>query len=157
MSQWRKLCAIVLVGLLLPIASIAQQPTRDWSTIEALKPGTKVIVLTKNGREFEGEKRQSTDDTLFMNTRFPVQGSRTISLTRDEVAEVRKKKSRWVFPVIGAAIGIGIGLGIGQSYDRRGGDDPGSGKLILGPLGGLIGMVGGSLIPRKSQKIYIAP
>jgi hypothetical protein len=149
--------ATFLIVLLTPIVLFAQQPTSDWSVIEKLKPGAKIIVLTRNGREYVGEKRQSTDDTVFMETRFTVQGTRTISLSRDEIGEVRKRKTRWVFPLIGAAIGVGIGLGFGANVDRRGGDDPGLGKLLFAPLGGLIGFAGGSFVPRKSKTIYTAP
>lgn len=157
MCSWKKVFAITLTLVLNPLALLAQNPSSSWSTIETLKPNTKVIVITRNGREFEGEKRQSTDDTLFMATNTRIQGPLTISLSRNEIGEVRQKKNRWIFPVIGAAIGFGVGLGIGQSYDRRGGDDPGLGKLLLGPLGALMGFAGGSFVPRKPKTIYIAP
>src|ERR1051325_1484908 len=94
---------VAILILFAPAILFAQQPSHDWSSIENTKPGTNIIVLTKNGREFAGTKRQSTDDTLFMETRFPVQGTRTISLSRNEIGEVKKKKSRWVFGLIGSA------------------------------------------------------
>ena len=156
MTRLKELFAIVLVGLM-PSLSFAQKPASDWNTLESLKPGAGIIVLTKNGREFQGEKRQSTEDTLFMTSKSSVQGRRTISLSRDEIGEVRKKKSRWLFPLIGMAVGIGVGLGIGQNYDRRGGDDPGLGKLVMAPLGGMIGFAGGAFVPRKARTIYVAP
>ena len=157
MCPWKKLFAVTLALWLMPLTLLAQKPSTDWNTIETLKPGAKLIVLTKNGREFEGEKRQSTDDTLFMATASRIRGPRTIDLRRDEIGEVRKKKRRWVFPLVGAAIGLGVGLGIGQSYDRRGGDDPGLGKLLLGPLGALMGLAGGSFVPQNPKTIYVAP
>ena len=153
----KALIAVAAVILFAPAILFAQQPSNDWSNVENAKPGTKIIVLTKNGREFMGTKRQSTDDTLFMETRFPVQGTRTISLSRNEIGEVKKKKSRWVFSLIGSAIGAGVGLAIGQHYDRPGTDDPGLGKLLFIPFGAGMGYVAGSLIPRPPKTIYSAP
>jgi hypothetical protein len=153
----RLFIAVAVFLLSAPSVLLAQQPSKDWSTIESTKLGTDIIVLTKNGREFEGAKRQSTNDTLFMETRFPVQGMRTISLSRDEIGEVKKKKSRWILSLVGSAIGAGVGLAIGQHYDRPGTDDPGLGKLLFGPMGAGIGFLVGSRIPRSPKTIYSAP
>src|SRR5256714_15086389 len=106
MQSANKLLSIVLVLLMSSTTLFAQQALSNWSNVENLKPGTKIVVRTRNGREFVGTKRQSTDDTLFMEARFPVQGARTISLSKDEIAAVDKRESRWLFPIIGAAIGI---------------------------------------------------
>jgi hypothetical protein len=116
-------------------------------------------VTTKKMREFAGEKRQSTDDTLFMEIGLPVNGTRVISLSREEIAEVRKGKSRWVLPLLGAAIGVAAGVAIGSTADHPGSDDPGLGKLLGGGLGGLIGGGTGSVIAKSQRwkKVYIAP
>jgi hypothetical protein len=137
----------------------AQQALSNWSNVENLKPGTKIVVRTKNGREYVGTKRQSTDDTLFMEARFPVQGLRTISLSKDEVQEVRKNKSTFYYPLIGLAIGLGVGVAIGARADHPGTDDPNLGKILGGGLGGGIGLVTGEGISRrpKTKQIYVAP
>lgn len=157
MKRLKKPLSIALVLLLTPSVLFAQKILSDWGNLERLKPGTKIIVTTKNGREFAGQKRQSTDDTLFMETRFPVQGSRTISLSRNEIAEVRKTKSRWLLPLVGTAIGVGVGIAIGSTADHPYTDDPNLGKMLGGGLGGLIGFGTGSIVPRKAKTIYVAP
>jgi hypothetical protein len=157
MESSKKLLSSILVLMLSPGALFAQKALSDWGNVEKLKPGTKIIVTTKNGREFAGEKRQSTDDTLFMETRFPVQGTRTFSLTKDEIAEVRKIKSRWLLPLVGAAVGIGVGIAIGSTADHPYTDDPNLGKMLGGGLGGLIGFGTGSMIHRKAKTIYVTP
>lgn len=158
MKSWLKPLAVVLGVLLMPNLLFAQKQS-DWSVIEKLKVGTQIIVITKNGREFVGEKRQATDDTLFMETNFMVQGTRTISLTRAEIGEVQKRESRRYSPLIGAAIGIGLGIAIGATQDHPYSDDPGLGKLVGGVMGGAIGFGAGATVQKlsKSKMIYFAP
>jgi hypothetical protein len=154
-----RLFSLALVLALSSAGAFAQQSNSNWANVENLKNGAKIIVTTKNGREFIGVKRQSTDDTLFMETKLAVQGSRTISLTKDEIAEVSKTKSRWFYPLIGLGIGIGVGVAIGDTQDHRGGDDPGIGKVVGGLMGGAIGGAAGSFLSRKpgTKTIYVAP
>jgi hypothetical protein len=159
MQSAKQLLSIVLVLLMSSTTMFAQQALSNWSNVENLKPGTKIVVRTKNGREYVGTKRQSTDDTLFMEARFPVQGLRTISLSKDEVQEVRKNKSTFYYPLIGLAIGLGVGVAIGARADHPGTDDPNLGKILGGGLGGGIGLVTGEGISRrpKTKQIYVAP
>ena len=150
---------MVLVLLVSSTTLCAQQALSNWSNVENLKPGTKIVVRTKNGREFVGTKRQSTDDALFMEARFPVQGLRTISLSKDEIQEVRKKKSTFFYPLPGLAIGPGVGIAIGAGADHPGTDDPNLGKVLGGGLGGGIGLAAGEGLSRrpKTKQIYVAP
>jgi hypothetical protein len=159
MKTSKKLLAIVFVLLLTPGLLLAQKKLSDWNNVAQLKPGTKIIVTTRNGREFIGEKRQANDDMMFMETISAVNSSRTISLSRDEIAEVRKKKSSGFMPFIGAAIGVAVGAGIGAAvYDHPGTDDPHSGAMVMGALGGLIGGGAGAFVHHnKSKIIYVAP
>jgi len=160
MQSAKRLLSMVLVLLMSSMTLFAQQALSNWSNVENLKPGTKIVVRTKNGREYVGTKRQSTDDTLFMEARFPVQGVRTISLSKDEIQEVRKKKSSTFFyPLLGLAIGIGVGIAVGSTADHPGSDDPSLGKILGGGLGGGIGLAAGGAISRKpkTNQIYIAP
>jgi hypothetical protein len=155
----RKLCSLMIVLALSSATAFAQKATSSWANVENLNNGTKIVVTTKNGREFVGVKRQSTDDTLFMETKFAVQGSRTISLTKDEIAEVSKTKSKWFYPLIGAAIGIAAGAAIGSTQDHPGSDDPTIGRVLGGGLGGAIGLAAGAGFMRKpgTKTIYVAP
>ena len=155
----RKLCSLMMVLILVSVPAFGQQATSSWSNVEGLKNGTKIVVTTKNGREFVGLKRQATDDTLFLETNFAVQGSRTISLTKDEIAEVSKTKSKWKYPLIGAGIGIAAGIAIGNTADHPDSDDPGLGKFVGGVMGGLGGLLGGSMFSRRPavKTIYVAP
>src|SRR2546423_14157008 len=159
MQSLKKVLSIVLILLVSSVTLFAQQDLSNWSNVENLKAGTRIVVRTKNGREFVGTKRQSTDDTLFMEARFPVQGARTISLSKDEIQEVRKNKSTFYYPLIGPAIGLGVGVAIGARADHPGTDDPNLGKMLGGGLGGGIGLIAGEGISRrpKTKRVYLAP
>jgi hypothetical protein len=154
-----KLCSLMIVVMLSSVSAFAQNPNSNWTNVEKLKHGTKIVVVTKNGREFVGTKRQSTDDSLFMETNFAIQGNRTISLSKDEIAEVSKLKSKWFYQLIGLGIGLAVGVAIGDTYDHPGSDDPGLGKVLIGGIGGGIGLATGSIFSRKPGKkaIYVAP
>ena len=158
MKQLQKLLAILLVFLLTPAGLFAQKKLSDWSNVEKLKPSARIIVTTKKGQEFFGEKRHTTADTLFMEINLPGQGTRTITLEKDDIAEVRKKKSGSWLPVIGGAIGVGAGIGFGSLADHPGTDDPHMGAMIGGLMGGLFGLLGGQFVAKvKTKKIYVAP
>ncbi len=155
----RQLCSLMIVLLLAPVSTWAQNATSNWSNVESLKNGTKIVVTTKNGREFVGKKRPSTADTLFMETKLAVQRNRTISLNKDEIAEVSKTKSKWMYPLIGFGIGLAAGVAIGSTADHPGSDDPGLGKVVGGLMGAPTGLAVGSFFARKPgiKTIYIAP
>ncbi len=160
MKQLQKLLAILLVFLLTPAGLFAQKKLSDWGNIEKLKPSTRIIVTTKKGLEFFGEKRHTTPDELFMEVALPGSGTRTITLEKDDIAEVRKKKSGSWLPIVGGAIGVGAGIGFGSLADHPGTDDPHMGAMIGGLMGGLFGLAGGQIIAKvkgKPKKIYVAP
>ena len=158
MKPLKQLLAIVLVFQLTPGLLFAQKKQSDWSNVEKLNSGARLIVSTKKGREFAGEKRKATDDTLFLEIELPVHGTRIITLSRDEIAEVRKKRSRALPMLIGGAAGAGTGATFGDLvYDHRGGDDPHLGALVIGLIGALIGIAVASKMPKKAKKVYVAP
>ncbi|MFN2576267.1 MAG: hypothetical protein ABR607_01100 [Pyrinomonadaceae bacterium] len=160
MNSVKQLVSMVLVLLVGCTSLFAQQALSNWSNVENLKPGARIVVRTKNGREFIGSKRQSTDDTLFMEANFAVQGARMISLSKNEIAEVDKRKSRWFLPIIGAAVGIGAGLAWGAVADRKNYEDPGLGKALGAVFGGGIGLAAGSAaatMKPRTTAVYVAP
>lgn len=160
MKSLKTLTAIVLVLWLMPSTLFAQKALSDWNNVVKLKSGTKIVVITKNGREFVGEKRAANDDVMFMEAEFAVQGRRTISFSRDEIAEVGKRKNRWLLPLVSAAVGIGVGIAIGSTTEHPFSDEPGLGKLAGGLLGGLYGGVAGAAVTRfrkQTKAVYVAP
>jgi len=160
MKSLKTLTGIVLVLLSMPSTLFAQKSLADWNNVVKMKSGTKIVVITRNGREFAGEKRVANDDMLLMEADFEVQGKRTINLSRDEIAEVRKRKNRWLLPLVSAAVGIGVGIAIGATADHPGTDDPDLGKILGGAMGGLIGATAGGAAARfrkQTKAVYVAP
>jgi hypothetical protein len=154
--------SILSIALVLSLSAgtlLAQQKLSLWSNVENLKHGARIVVLTKNGRTFFGTKRQTTDDTLFVETADELQGLRTISLSKSEIASVSIVKSRKWLAVAGAAVGVGVGLAFGARADRNNYEDPGLGKLLGGVIGGGLGFLGGSAFAMKpkQKQIYAAP
>ena len=158
MKSIKNLFSIALM-LLMSSASFAQQSLSNWSNVENLKHGTKIVVITKNGREFVGTKRQTTDDTLFLETTFPVHGVSTVSLTKSEISSVAKSKSRRWPIIAGAATGVAVGLAFGARADRNNYEDPGLGKALGGFLGGGLGLAAGAAFAQRPKQvlIYLAP
>ena len=96
----KRLVVNLLMLLLVPGLLHAQAKTSDWNAVDKLKPGTKIIVITKSGREFAGSKRISNDELLFMEVMLPSQAKRTISLQKDEIREIRETKLHWIYKVL---------------------------------------------------------
>jgi hypothetical protein len=97
----KKLTANLLLLFITPVLLLAQQQRpSDWKAVENLKPGTKMIVITKSGREFAGSKRISNDELLFIEEWMSGQMKRTISIERDEIREVGKTTLHWILKVV---------------------------------------------------------
>ena len=92
----KRLAVNLFMLLLVPGLLLAQAKTSDWNAVDKLKPGTKIIVITKSGREFAGAKRISNDELLFMEVVLPSSEKRTISLEKDEIREIRETKLNWI-------------------------------------------------------------
>ena len=83
----------------------------DWSAVQALSPGTKLVVRTKDGDRLTGRFESAND--LLINF---ADGRRKISLTRESIRVVQldRGNSRGRGTLIGAAIGAGAGFAVGS-------------------------------------------
>jgi len=128
----KRLAVNLFMLLLVPGLLLAQAKTSDWNAVDKLKPGTKIIVITKSGREFAGAKRISNDELLFMEVVLPSSEKRTISLEKDEIREIRETKLNWIYKVL----------------EYRVVPAPAASKNDFGDAG---------CSPRKSRTIYLGP
>jgi hypothetical protein len=135
----------------------ARAASGDWSAVQSLSQGRKIIVRTKDGDRLTGTFDSATD--LLVN--FTDDG-RKISLTRESIrlVQLNRGKSRLNGALVGAAIGGGAALAIGGwAYSQAGGDF--NGLVIYGP--GLVGAgigagIGASLGKgNKNETVYEAP
>jgi hypothetical protein len=127
----------------------------DWSAVQSLSAGQKIIVRTKDGDRLTGRFDSASD--LVVN--FTDDG-RKVSLTRESIklVQLNRGKSRLNGALLGAAIGGGGGLIIGGSAYAQGDFNS---AVVYGPgaLGAGIGAGIGAALGKgnKNETIYEAP
>jgi len=134
--------------------ALAQQATvsSDWSTVQAIAPGEKVSIETKDGKKMKGRLRSISDTMLTLD-----RGSKTSDLGRDSISKVYRMvgaagRSVGKAAAIGAAIGGGVGVGLGVA--AGGYEDLGRGELagILGVVGAGLGAGLGAVVGALGSK-----
>lgn len=147
----------LLLSLVQAPAAAAQtrRSLGDWSAVEALTAGEKIVVRTKDGDRLSGRFDSATD--LLLN--FTRDG-RKVSLTRESIrlVQLNRGKSRLNGALLGAAIGGGGGLGFGGWVYSYGDFNS---AVVYGPglLGAGIGAGIGAAFGKgnKNETVYEAP
>ena len=106
--------ALTLLFTLAPAAhasAATPAPAADWSAVQALPPGRKIIVRTKDGDRLSG-RFDSANDLLINFT----DGKKKISLTRESVRLVQldRGNSRGRGALFGALVGGAAGFAVGS-------------------------------------------
>ena len=165
MQLTNKITSAFLLLCLLLSFTFAKGVPDDWGKVKALKSGTSVVLITKQGAEYEGDAHLVTDDEIAVAVD---DGSwRLARVKRVEVSEIRKRRSKFSRQVLGGAIGGGIGFGAGYALGSMHGPaaDPAEVKgaaALTGFLGVFLGGITGAafgprVISAKGQMIYLAP
>ncbi|MDQ4122460.1 MAG: hypothetical protein M3209_13560 [Acidobacteriota bacterium] len=144
-------------SLTLTILLLLSQPTfllgqavnqqQDWSAVQALSPGIKLLVETKNGKRLKGTLNNASVATLALT-----RNNRTENLNKDDIQRVYRLNtgSREKSALIGTAAGAGLGAGAAAiALGSTGGSDDaagilGAGILIGAGIGAVIGLVAGN-------------
>lgn len=156
----RKPFTVLLALLLLATHSslaFSQQTARldEWSTVQALRAGEKLLVKKTDGKQVKGEMIEATDTALTID-----RDGKPLSISRADVREVyvrvgKAEKGKWA--AIGAGIGAGAGTGIGAIKYSPNVDDSelfiGMGLLIGAGVGAVTGMLFGKG-KRKRVLVY---
>ena len=97
----------ILIGIFVFSMGVAAQ---DWAAVEGLKPGTRVYIVEKNGRDVKGKIVSVSGASLELFS-----DSRRIQIVRDEISTIHltRRGSLWRRALIGAAAGAGIGVAVG--------------------------------------------
>jgi hypothetical protein len=142
-----------------PAVAARQSRTRaldDWSALQTLSRGQKIVVRTKDGDRLTGRFDSASD--LLLN--YEEDNGRKVSLTRESVklVQLNRGKSRLNGALLGAAIGGGGGLAIGGwAYAQ----DDFNATVIAAPalLGAGIGAGIGAALGKgnKNETVYEAP
>ncbi len=135
----------------------AAAPLADWSAVQSLSPGQKIVVRTKDGDRLTGRFDSATDLVINFND-----GGRKVSLTRESIKRVQldRGNSRGKGTLVGALIGAGAGFAVGSILYFPYKDDmteatvPAMTALGLG-FGAGIGAATGK--GNKNETVYEAP
>lgn len=133
---------------------------QGWNNLIQLAPGAPVRVALAGGRTVRGDLQKVTSDSLTVSENGNQQ-----NLPRTEIGRVQLKRKghRGRNALIGLAIGAGGGLAIGAASDRHDSHEafnffPNAGKVVLTPLGAIVGAAVGAVIPTGGwREIYRAP
>lgn len=148
---------ILLFALAQPVAAQGSpKALGDWSAVESLSPGQKIVVRLKEGDRLTGRFDSASDDSINFKD-----GGRPVSLTRESIRRVQidRGNSRWKGALFGAAIGAGVGFTAGGIVYFPYRDDitsttvPGATALGAG-IGAAIGAAFGK--GNKNETIYEA-
>ena len=149
-----------LLAATLAATAAAQQvkPIADWANLNQLVTGAEIRVTLANGKALSGFMQRVTPDSLVINATTS-QGA----LSRQELRRVALKRPghRGRNTLIGLAIGTGTGFALGAGVDSKAGPGnclPNAGKMVLTPLGALVGTVVGVALPTGGWRdVYRAP
>jgi hypothetical protein len=129
----------------------------DWSAVQTLSPGQKIVVRTKDGDRLTG-RFDSANDLLVNFT----DGKRKVSLTRESIRRVQldRGNSRVKGALFGALVGAGAGFGFGAIFYFPDESDATGAALPVGAaLGAGIGAAIGTATGKgnKNETVYEAP
>lgn len=151
----RKPFALLLALLLLashsPLA-LSQQtsPSNDWSVVQALKAGEKLVVKKTDGKQVKGEMIEASDTTLTID-----RDGKPLGIPRADVRQVyvrvgKAEKGKWA--AIGAGLGAGAGSGIGAVKYSPNSDDSEIYIYMGFLIGSGVGAVSGMLFGQTKRK-----
>jgi hypothetical protein len=137
------LCLITL-PFVATAAGLAQQPARDWHSIETLKTGSSIRVTLPKQKIFC--VFDSADDDNLVCHKRQAGVDRSISLPRTDIQLIRARNATGSV-IGGTLIGAGIGGGIGAIVDSsiKNPNTTNNAKFTRGlaPVGGLLGALFG--------------
>lgn len=142
---------ITLSLCLFAIPLQAQGSLNDWSRLNSLEFGSKLVVKLKNDKSVEGRLNSVSDSQLVVNVKNSNQ-----ELKRDDVLSVHRvtTKSATKATLIGAGVGAGTGAVIGAVGGRESDFDKLDQAVTAGLtiIGAGVGAVTGFLIGRSGRK-----
>jgi|SRR5215213_670730 len=116
----KKLTLVLLLAaalLLLPSVASAQNnsaSTGEWTSLNTVTSGSKLVVKTKDGKSFEGRLGGVSDAALSLSVK-----DKPVELKRADVQSVYRigKNSATKATLIGMGVGAGAGAAVGAAAD----------------------------------------
>lgn len=142
-------------ALLLPSVAIAQNAsasTGDWSALNSVASGSKLVVKLKDGKSVEGKLSSVSDAALSLSVK-----NKPVDLKREDVQSVYRvgKNSATKATLIGMGVGAGAGAAIGAAADSTSDGFEGIDHAVTAGLtvvGAGIGALTGNLLGRRGGK-----
>jgi hypothetical protein len=130
----RIIYVLALAAFCVPAPGQSQAGDRTWDTVQALAPGTEILVAPKGPGDVKGKVKAVTEDSIVM-----MSGKREKTFLRGDIAWISVRVSRRKKHVLsgtkrGAVIGAGIGVGFGVLCSAAVGAD-GAACYIAIPVG----------------------
>ena len=146
--------ALVLVlaaSLLLPSAASART-MGDWSSLNSVASGSKLVVKLKDGKTVEGRMGGVSDAALSLSVK-----DRPVELKREDVQSVYRigKNSATKATLIGMGVGAGAGAAVGAAADSSSDGFEGIDHAVtagLTVIGAGVGALTGHLLGRRGGK-----
>src|SRR5450759_5174711 len=137
--------AVLAATLAATAATQPAKPIANWANLNRLVTGAEIRVTLANGKTLRGFMQRVTPESLAINATTSQE-----TLSRQDIRRVDRKRPghRGRNTLIGLAIGAGTGFAWVDN----------SGKVVLPPLGALVGTVIGVALPTGGwREVYRAP
>jgi len=144
--------AVVFLFISLPELAWAQAPKDSWDDLKQLRPGKKIAVMDVNWKSTEGKFVAVSDEAITVR-----KGQNVVQISRADVLQVGRQKTRWRSVGIGALIAgvasgglflpVAIAAGSPAAFAATG--------IISAGTAGFGGAIGASL-PPGYRPIYFA-
>ena len=150
--------ALLAATLATTAAAQPAKPIANWANLNQLVTGAEVRVTLANGKALRGFMQRVTPESLAIHATTSQE-----KLSRPDIRRVELKRPghRGRNTLIGLAVGTGVGLAAGAVADSKAGPGrmfPDSGKVVLSPLGAIIGAVVGVALPTGGWRgVYRTP
>lgn len=130
----------------------AEEPRQDWSRVQPLPAGQKIVVKSFKGMgpKVKGAYVSSDADRLIVRR----QNGQAVTIPKDQIRLVVGKERQRHGVLIGAAAGFAIGVGLSTVGDFR---QPLGALLIGGPFAGIGALIGFAIqVGGKHSIVYQA-
>jgi hypothetical protein len=151
---------VSVLGVVFAAISAGSAPKTDWNSLKALTSGAELRITTTGNQPFRGQFNSVSDGSLVITRSGNLE-----TLDRTSVAGVslkgqnHRKRNLLIGLVVGAAAGLGAGIGADASDRCKPGvfcldiGGPNLGKEIFTPVGAIVGLGVGALIPTGGWRV----
>jgi hypothetical protein len=134
----RRVEAVLLSVILVPVLGMAQSSQSNWDSLKQLGPGEKIEVVARSVESLRGPFVSVSEEAITLRV-----GKSQESINRAQVVRVsiRDTLHRTRNMLIGVAVGVGAGLALTIPLEIQQSNE---GNSIAGKMAGLTAVLGGA-------------